>query len=120
MKSTYYVYLLTNKKNGVIYTGITNNLYRRLIEHKAGIASDFTERYGLDKLVYYEVSNYVLNAIAREKQIKSWRRSKKIELIESINPDWLDLSEEIIDQDTISEIKKILVDQYDQLNDQKK
>ena len=94
MKKTFYVYILANKKNGTLYTGVTKDLRRRVSEHKSGTGKSFTNRYHIDKLVYYEVTDYILNAIEREKQIKGWLRKKKIELIESMNPEWDDLSEE--------------------------
>lgn len=89
---TYYVYILTNKKHGTLYTGMTNDLRRRLYEHKQR-KFGFTSKYNLTKLVYYEETSDVKMAIAREKQIKGWLRSKKIKLIESINSEWRDLSE---------------------------
>ncbi len=88
----YYVYILTNKSNKVLYTGVTNNLTRRVYEHKHKLIKGFTSKYNLNKLVYYEITNYVGAAIQREKQIKGWLRKKKIDLIESLNPDWEDLS----------------------------
>ncbi len=94
MKKTFYVYILANGKNGAIYTGVTKDLMRRVSEHKSGTGKSFTKRYNIDKLVYYEVTEYILNAIDREKQIKGWLRKKKIELIESMNPEWDDLSED--------------------------
>ncbi len=87
-----YVYIMTNRKDGVLYTGVTNNLQRRVAEHKARNTSSFTARYNLTKLVYYEKSDDPTVAISREKQIKGWLRSKKIALIESVNPLWSDLS----------------------------
>ena len=90
----YYVYILTNRKRGVLYTGITNNLERRLYEHKQKLISGFTSKYNLIRLVYFEATIDVSAAIAREKQIKGWLRKKKIALIESENPGWNDLSEE--------------------------
>ena len=89
----YYVYILTNK-SGTLYTGVTNNLERRVYEHKNHLIDGFTKKYKIDKLVYFEETDDVSTAIAREKQIKGWRREKKIALIESINPHWKDLSEE--------------------------
>ena len=89
----YYVYILTNRKQGVLYTGVTNNLERRIYEHKNKLISDFTSKYNLTILVYFEATIDVSAAIAREKQIKGWLRKKKIALIESQNPDWKDLSE---------------------------
>ena len=93
MSKEYYVYILTNKYNTVLYTGVTNDLMRRVCEHKDGIGIKFTKKYNLNKLVYYEVTNDANAAIAREKQIKAGSRQKKIELIENLNPEWQDLSE---------------------------
>lgn len=92
----YYVYILTNN-SGTIYTGVTNNLERRMYEHKNKLITGFTKKYNLTKLVYYEMTEDVRSAITREKQIKGWLRSKKISLIESVNPEWKDLSEEFIE-----------------------
>jgi putative endonuclease len=90
----YCVYIMSNAHNTVIYTGITNDLQRRVIEHKSGAGSSFTRRYNLTKLVYFESGDDVSIAIAREKQIKAGSRKKKIDLIESVNPEWKDLFEE--------------------------
>jgi putative endonuclease len=81
-------------KSRVLYVGVTNNLQRRVEQHKQKLVEGFTHKYNVTRLVYYEMTNDVRAALAREKQIKSWRRSKKIELIESVNPTWQDLSEE--------------------------
>ncbi|RDY60223.1 GIY-YIG nuclease family protein [Flagellimonas nanhaiensis] len=89
----YYVYILTNQKNGTLYIGMTNNLQRRVREHKSGKLKGFTQRYGLHRLVYYEFHQYVNNAILREKQLKKWKRQWKIRLIEAENPYWSDLAE---------------------------
>jgi len=89
----YYVYIMTNKSR-TLYTGVTNNLQRRVFEHKNKLINGFTKKYNITKLIYYEVTNEVTSAIAREKQIKGWLRKKKITLIESMNPEWKDLSEE--------------------------
>ena len=89
----YYVYILTNWSNKVLYTGVTNNLERRLYEHKNKSIKGFTEKYNVKKLVYFDSTTDVKAAIAREKQIKGWTRNKKNVLIESINPHWNDLSE---------------------------
>jgi putative endonuclease len=84
---------MTNKKNGVIYTGVTNNLKRRVYEHKKKLIHGFTSKYNLSILVYFDYTSDVYAAISREKQIKGWLRIKKIALIESMNPEWKDLSE---------------------------
>ncbi len=87
----YCVYIMTNIKNSTLYTGVTNNLERRVHEHKIGLGSAFTSRYKLTKLVYFECCEEIEQAIWREKQIKAGSRQKKMELIESINPGWKDL-----------------------------
>lgn len=89
----YYVYMLTNKTNTVLYTGVTNNLERRLYEHKNKLIAGFTSKYNVNKLVYYSSTSDINDAIAFEKRIKGWRRSKKNVLVETQNPDWKDLSE---------------------------
>ena len=91
----YYVYILASKRNGTLYTGVTNDLIRRVGEHKAGTNEGFTKRYKVDKLVYFESTNDVRDAIKREKQIKKWLRKWKVELIESRNPEWRDLYDEL-------------------------
>jgi putative endonuclease len=83
---------MTNK-SGTLYTGVTNNLERRIYEHKQHLVKGFTNKYHIDKLVYFEETNDIHAAILREKQIKGWLRKKKIDLIESMNPGWKDLSE---------------------------
>ena len=88
----YYVYILANWNNKVIYTGVTNDLKRRVYEHKNGLVDGFTKKYNVDKLVYYDNTTDVNSAITREKQIKGWTRQKKNTLIESVNPKWNDLS----------------------------
>lgn len=90
----YYVYMITNKYNNVLYVGVTNNLERRLSEHKNKLIDGFTKKYNVNKLVYYDYTNDVRAAIAREKQIKGWTRKKKNDLIETSNPTWRDLSED--------------------------
>ncbi|HZD60880.1 MAG TPA: GIY-YIG nuclease family protein [Anaerolineae bacterium] len=87
----YYVYVVTNK-SGTLYVGVTNNLERRIFEHKNKLIEGFTKKYAIDQLLYYEIAGDVVRAIEREKQIKGWTRRKKIELIESCNPGWKDLS----------------------------
>jgi len=89
----YYVYILANKRNWTLYVWVTNNLERRISEHKNKIIKWFTFKYNIDKLVYFEETNNIINAIEREKQIKAWSRKNKIDLIESINKNWNDLSE---------------------------
>jgi len=88
----YYVYILTNKLNNVLYIGVTNDLIRRIFEHKNKLVEGFTKKYNLRKLVYYEVTNNIESAINREKQLKNWHRDWKINLINQFNPDWKDLS----------------------------
>lgn len=90
-----YIYILFNKRNGTLYTGVTSDLVKRVYEHKNKVYEGFTSKYCVDKLGYYEVFNDIKDAIIREKQIKSGSRKKKIQLIESINPTWLDLYEKI-------------------------
>jgi len=88
----YFVYILTNNHNTVLYTGVTNDLKRRVYTHKQHLdKSSFTARYNIEKLVYYEVTSNIEAAIAREKQIKSWNRKRKNQLIEGKNPNWVDL-----------------------------
>ncbi len=96
MDRQYYIYLLTNKYNKVLYTGVTNNLVRRIYEHKTGICKGFSKKYNLHKLIYYEVFDDIDTAIAREKQIKFGSRNKKIQLVETMNPEWDDLYDKII------------------------
>jgi len=91
----YYVYILSSKKYGTLYTGITNNLARRIHEHKTNLADGFSKKYGVHHLVYYEIHEDVREAILREKQIKKWNRNWKINLIEKDNPYWFDLYEEL-------------------------
>ena len=88
---TYCVYILSNT-NRTVYTGVTNSLMRRLVEHRFGKGSSFASLHKLGSLVWYEVTNDVWSALEREKQIKSWNRKRKLVLIESLNPDWEDLS----------------------------
>lgn len=88
----YYVYILANA-TGTLYTGVTNNLKRRVYEHKHKLVEGFTKRYNVSRLVYYEETGDIKAALMREKQIKGWLRQKKIKLIKSVNPKWEDLSE---------------------------
>ena len=92
--NSYYVYILTNWKGNVMYIGVTNDLVRRLSEHKNELVEGFTKQYHVHKLVYYEETSDVRAAIEREKQLKKWARAKKNALVETINPEWKDLSEE--------------------------
>ena len=94
MSKQYHVYIMTNPKNTVLYTGITNNLTRRVYEHKNKMVKGFTKKYNLIKLVYFEESLDAYSAIAREKQIKAGSRKKKVDLVNSMNPEWKDLSVE--------------------------
>ena len=91
MNKQFYVYIITNKNNTVLYTGITSNLVKRIFEHKNKLADGFSKRYNLEKIVYYEIFDDPYNAISREKQIKGGSRKKKIQLIGEFNPEWLDL-----------------------------
>ena len=91
----FYVYIMFNHRNGTLYTGVTNDIRRRVYEHKNKIyKNSFTAKYNCDKLAYYETFQYVNDAIEREKKIKSGSRAQKVRIIESINPSWLDLSEQ--------------------------
>ncbi len=90
----YFVYLLTNWDDSVLYIGVTSNLPRRLYEHRNGLADGFTKKYNVHKLVYFEQTNDVYSALSREKQLKKWSRKKKNDLIQSTNPTWRDLSKD--------------------------
>lgn len=96
MTRQYYVYLMTNQNHSTIYVGITNDLTRRVFEHKHKLIDGFTKKYNIDKLVWFEVTEDVTSAIAREKQIKGSSRAKKIELINRMNPNLDDLSERLL------------------------
>lgn len=91
MEKQYYVYIMANRHNGVLYTGVTNDLKRRAYEHQQNIGSGFTSKYRVKKLVYYEACNSIEAAISREKQIKGGSRQKKLALVESVNKEWKDL-----------------------------
>ena len=95
MEKDYYVYIMTNKNNTVLYTGITNDLKKRIYEDKEKLVEGFTKRYNIRKLVYYEIFKDVRSAILREKQIKSGSRAKKIELVKNMNSEWNDLYSEL-------------------------
>ena len=90
------VYILTNQRNGTLYTGVTSDLIHRIYQHKHDFIPGFTSKYKLHTLVYFELNDSMNNAISREKQIKNWRRSWKIKLIEEYNPDWNDLYDSLI------------------------
>lgn len=92
---TYYVYILASQRNGTLYTGVTNDVRRRVWEHKHALVKGFTKEYSVDILVYFEQHEDIEQAIIREKQIKAWKRKWKLELIEKGNPDWKDLYYEI-------------------------
>ena len=92
----YYVYILTNKTDAVMYIGVTNDLHRRLYEHKNELIEGFTKKYHVHKLVYFEIYSEVNSAMAREKQLKHWTRAKKNRLVETQNPNWDDRGESFI------------------------
>ena len=92
----YYIYILTNSNGKVMYIGVTNDLKRRLTEHKSGHIHGFTQKYNIHKLVYFEKYSSINDAIKREKQLKKWRREKKNSLVEEVNPNWIDLSLEFL------------------------
>jgi putative endonuclease len=94
--NSYYVYILASRKNGTLYIGVTNDLVRRAYDHKSNVIQGFTEKYGVHNLVYYESYTDVRDALTREKRLKKWKRQWKINLIETKNPDWIDLYEQII------------------------
>lgn len=95
MSENFYVYILASRYRGTLYIGVTNDLSRRLGEHKAGVVPGFTKRYKVDRLVYSEGYSSILEARARERTLKRWRRDWKIELVESLNAAWRDLSDEL-------------------------
>ena len=95
MAEQYFIYILTNWNNKVIYTGVTNNLVRRIYEHRNKVIDGFTKKYNLSKLVYFEQTHDIISAINREKEIKKWRREKKNKLVESMNPSWKELANEL-------------------------
>ena len=95
-REVFYVYMMTNKGQTTLYIGVTNSLVRRVHQHRSGDVSGFTERYNLNRLVYYEQYNDPRDAIAREKQLKRWRREKKEFLIGKMNPTWEDLAESVL------------------------
>ncbi len=96
LTKTYYVYILASGRNGTLYTGVTNDLARRVLEHKQRATPGFTKRYGVDRLVWFEAGNSIEGAIARERQIKHWNRQWRINLFKDSNPDWDDLYPSIV------------------------
>jgi putative endonuclease len=95
MTKQYSIYILSSKRNGTLYIGVTSNLKKRIYEHKEKIIEGFTKKYSVDKLVYYESTSDADRPILREKQMKKWKRVWKIKLIESINPEWKDLYDKV-------------------------
>jgi putative endonuclease len=96
MNRQYFVYIMTNDTNTVTYTGVTNDLIRRVYEHRNKLVKGFTSKYNINKLVYFDVGENIESCILREKQIKSWSRKDKVALVEKMNPDWNDLSKELM------------------------
>jgi putative endonuclease len=96
MTKTYYVYILASKRNGTLCIGVTNDLERRLSEHRNNLIEGFTNKYNVHRLVYYEDVNDIQAALQREKQLKRWTRKWKLELIEKVNPEWRDLANDFI------------------------
>ncbi|WOH54308.1 GIY-YIG nuclease family protein [Bradyrhizobium sp. sBnM-33] len=92
MDGPFFVYILASKRRGTLYVGVTNNLGRRMLEHKGKLVPGFTRKYGVDLLVYFEMFDSILEARAREHSMKRWRRAWKVKLIEEFNPDWDDLT----------------------------
>ena len=95
MIGSYFVYILASRRNGTLYIGVTNDLARRMSEHKAKLVPGFTRKYGVDKLVYFEEYASILEARARERNLKRWQRAWKLALIEGMNPQWRDLTDEL-------------------------
>jgi putative endonuclease len=95
MDAAFFIYILASKRNGTLYVGVTNNLVRRISEHKAKIVPGFTRKYIVDQLVHFEAFDSILEARARERSLKGWRRAWKIALIEKLNPDWRDLTSDL-------------------------
>ena len=96
MNKNYYVYILASKRNGTLYIGVTNDLIRRVYEHRNDLVDGFTKKYQVHNLVYYEIYYDIYNAILREKRLKKWNRNWKIKLIEKQNPNWTDLYDSLI------------------------
>ncbi|QLH43874.1 MAG: GIY-YIG nuclease family protein [Coxiellaceae bacterium] len=96
MEKSFYVYILTNKRNGTLYIGVTSDLLKRIGQHKSGVIPGFTQKYNTKMLVYYEQHNHAESAIHREKRLKEWKRTWKLALIERQNPSWRDLYSDIV------------------------
>ena len=94
MRNDYFTYIMSNQTNSTIYVGVTNNIERRALEHISGNGAEFTSKYKINKLVYFERYTEVLDAIKREKQLKGWKREKKVMLINQMNPEWNNLMQE--------------------------
>jgi len=95
MRKTYFIYIIASKRNGTLYIGVTSNLKKIIYEHKNGLVNGFTKKYNVDRLVYFEITNDVIIAIQREKQLKKWKRNWKIRLIEENNNRWKDLDDDL-------------------------
>jgi putative endonuclease len=108
-EKTFYVYILASKKNGVLYIGVTNNLLRRVLEHKDKIIEGFSSTYRANKLVYFEIFKYVKDAINREKKLKDWHRDWKIRIIEEKNKEWKDLFYDLFSKEEIELMKEVIV-----------
>ncbi len=93
---TYYIYIMASKRNGTLYIGVTNDIVKRVYEHKNNLIDGFTSKYSVHNLVYYEQFDNIESAIRREKQLKKWNRKWKLELIEKVNPSWKDLYEDLL------------------------
>jgi putative endonuclease len=106
---TYYVYILASKKNGTLYIGVTNNMIRRVLEHKDKIIKGFTAKYGIDKLVYYEMFDYINDAIKREGDLKEWHRKWKIRLIEERNKEWKDIFYDLVSEEEIKLMREVIL-----------
>jgi len=109
IERSFFVYILASKRNGTLYTGVTNNLIRRLVEHKEKLVPGFTSKYSVDKLVYFEPFTYIDKAVQREKDIKRWKRQWKIELIEEYNKEWRDLFYDYATDEDIISIKEVIL-----------
>lgn len=105
---SYFVYILASKRNGTLYIGVTNNLIRRVLEHKDKIFKGFTSKYCIDKLVHFETFHQISDAIRREHNLKTWKRKWKLSLIENNNKSWKDLFFDLVDEDQIKAIRESL------------